>query len=115
MKQLRRKVIIREYDFNRIMNSALKLYDSIEFEPITLNQLKQEHLFKILSGTKLPQPMYGEYTYPRNYLYEMRNYLYNTDYAEWFSKYDEDGYMYIQSKRNAPESILGWAIFEYKY
>jgi hypothetical protein len=45
----------------------------------------------------------------------MQNYLYDKNYVDWFSKYDDDGYMYIQSKRNAPESILGWATVEYDY
>ncbi len=114
-KYLRRRVIIREYDFLKIQNRSLKFYDTAEFEPITLDQLKHEHLLKVLSGADLPKPMYGEYHYPRNYLYEMRNYLYDEHYVDWFSKYDADGYMYIQSQRNKPESMLGWATFEYHY
>ncbi len=115
MKQLRRRIIIRQYDFHRIQGGARQLYDSVNFEPITLNEIEQEHLFRVLNGTKLPEPAYGEYHYPRNYLYAMQNYLYDKNYVDWFSKYDEDGYMYIQSRRNAPESMLGWATFEYDY
>ena len=115
-KYLRRRVIIREYDFLKIYNYSLKLYDSAEFEPITLKQLEHEHLLKVISGTKLPQPLYhGEYHYPKNYLYEMSNFLYDRKYVDWFSKYDADGYMYIQSRPNRPESMLGWATFEYNY
>lgn len=116
MKHLRRRVIIREYDFLKIRSHARKLWDSVEFEPITLKELEHEHLLKVLAGVSLPKAAAGgEYIYPRTYLYEMRNYLYDENYVGWFSKYDEDGYMYIQSKKNAPESMLGWATFEYDY
>ncbi len=115
MKYLRRRILIRQYDFHRIQNRAQQVYDSVSFEPITLKEIEHEHLFRVLNGTKLPEPMYGEYHYPRNYLYAMQNYLYDKNYVDWFSNYDDDGYMYIQSKRNAPESMLGWATFEYDY
>lgn len=114
-KLLKRRVIIRQYDYLKIQNRARQVYDRTDFEPITLKELEHEHLLKVLSGARLPKPMYGEYYYPRNYLYEMANYLYDKNYVDWFSKYDADGYMYIQSKRNAPESMLGWATFEYDY
>lgn len=115
MKHLRRKIIIRQYDFHRIQSRARQVYDTVSFESITLKEIEHEHLLRVLNGTKLPEPMYGEYHYPRNYLYAMQNYLYDKSYVDWFSNYDDDGYMYIQTKRNAPESMLGWATFEYDY
>jgi len=115
VKHLRRKIIIRQYDFHRIQSRARQVYDTVSFEPITLKEIEHEHLLRVLNGTKLPEPMYGEYHYPRNYLYAMQNYLYDKSYVDWFSNYDDDGYMYIQTKRNAPESMLGWATFEYDY
>jgi hypothetical protein len=118
MKHLRRRIIIREYDFCRIQSSARQLYDDVNFEPVTLKEIEQEHFFKILSG-KYQEPKIRntifEYDHPRNFLYEMSDYLYDKKYVDWFSKFDQDGYMYIQSKRNAPESMLGWATFEYDY
>lgn len=116
MKHLRRRVIIRQYDYHRVQNSALKVYNRTDFEPITLQELEHEHLLKVLSNVDLPvPPPYLDLTYPKTYLYRMQNYMYNKEYVNWFSEYDEDGYMWIQAKRNTPASMLGWATFEYDY
>ena len=117
MKHLRRRVIMRQYDYiKHLKNFVPVFYDSSDFEPITLEELKKEHMFLLLKNSaslsKLDQI---DYEYPRNYLAAMSDWLYNRDYVNWFSEYDEDGYLWIQARSNTPSSILGWATFESDY
>jgi len=123
-KQLRRRVIIREYDYNKVVDRALpSLYHKANFVPITLKELEQEHLLMVLSehpSQKLPmrRRYKGDdpcYQYPKNYLWEMQDILYNKSYVDWFSEYDKDGYMWIQARKNTPRTLLGWGTFEYNY
>lgn len=129
MKKLRRRIIIRQYDYQKLAHEAIPgLYDSSTFVPITLKELEQEHLMRVLSETQsaylnsVPKrkKWVGDdddtyYKYPRNFLWQMQDYLYDKKYIDWFSEYDEDGYLWIQSKKNAPRTVLGWGEFEYNY
>lgn len=124
VKKLRRRVIIRQYDYLKLAHQAIPgLYDASSFVPITLKELEHEHLMMVLSekpSTKfLVRSDYNidkrDYEYPRNYLWEMQNSLYNKSYVDWFSEYDEDGYMWIQARKNTPKTLLGWGEFEYYY
>lgn len=117
MKHLRRRVIMRQYDYVKHHGSFVpSYYSASNFVPITLKELEQEYLFKILDGTlDAGQFKKINFEYPKNYLQAMGDYLYKRDYVNWFSEYDEDGYMWIQARANTPSSILGWAIFELDY
>ncbi len=130
MKKLKRQIIIRQYDYDKMISRALpSLYHRAEFTPITLTELEQEHLMKVLSDDN-PQyrnqrpkgkPRWKDsrdeeyYQYPRNFLWYMQDYLYDKNYVDWFSDYDEDGYMWIQARKNTPRTLLGWGTFEYTY
>jgi hypothetical protein len=117
MKKLRRRVIIRQYDYHKVVKRAVpKLYTECSFVPITLKELEQEHLLKVLANEKLPEPpAWLQLKYPKQYLYAMKDYLYDEHYVDWFSEYDENGYMWIQAKKGGPETMLGWATFEVEY
>ena len=119
-KKLVRTVIVRQYDYNKMAKYAVPwLYSYSEFTPITIKELEQQHIMNILSDDKKSNLYIDEYKpyyqYPRNFLWEMRNNLYDKKYVDWFSDYDELGYMWIQARKNTPRTLLGWGTFEYNY
>lgn len=124
MKHLCRRIIIRQHDYTNMVKRAIPtLYHTSSFEPITLKELEQEYILSLLSEKKsqmllVPNQYKGDekyYQYPQSYLWQMQNRLYNKSYVDWFSEYDKDGYMWIQSRKNTPKTLLGWATFEYDY
>jgi hypothetical protein len=125
MKHLRRRIIIRQYDYTDMVKRAIPTwYHTSSFEPITLKELEQEYLLALLSEKKSQMllapsrycpPNEQYYQYPQSYLWQMQNFLYDKNYVKWFSEYDEDGYMWIQARKNTPKTLLGWATFEYDY
>ena len=117
MKHLRRRVIMRQYDYVKHHGSFVpSYYSASNFVPITLKELEQEYLLKILNGTIDEERIKKiNFEYPKNYLQAMSDYLYKQEYIQWFSEYDEDGYMWIQARANTPRSVLGWATFELDY
>lgn len=120
LRTLRRKVIIREYDFDKIKSYALStgkyqdeytLYDRADFVPFTKQSLEQEYMMKLL-GDKTKKGFAKPAEYPANWLYEMRDYLYNEKYVQYHPEYDDDGYIYLQARNNTPRTRIGWGIFE---
>ncbi len=123
IRTLRRKVIIREYDFNRVrdqafaplamMGSLETLYDRAEFTPISQDSLEKLKVVEILKGkqTKLSEVAL-DLKRPAILVAQLRDYLYNDKYYQWKVTVDEDGYVCVQARKNTPKSRLGWAIFE---
>jgi len=114
---LRRRVIIRRYDYDRMVTEALgqfcghTIYDRAYFEPLTRDMLEKQSLLQLLKGkdnwTKFqPTP------YPMNMLSQFRDYLYDRKYLNWRAQWDDAGVMWIQSRKNTPRTELGWALFE---
>lgn len=115
---LRRKVIIREYDYNKVRGEAIgdigflkwgSLYDRAEFTPLTLEGLEQANVVDILKGK---EKKYKALQHPNLMLHYLRDHLYNEKYADWNIEYDEDGQLWIQARKNTPRTRLGWGIFE---
>ena len=56
MKVLRRRCVIREYDFKKVRGEALStcygyaLYDRAEFIPLSKDNMQQEYLMSVLKG-----------------------------------------------------------------
>lgn len=121
IRTLRRKVIIREYDYQRLRKEAFMplatmgivdtLYDRAEFTPFTKDQLSQEYLLKVL-GSKTFKNSSRPTQHPANWLYDMRDYLYSSKYIDYHPEYDEEGYVWVQARKNTPRTRLGWAVFE---
>lgn len=115
-KTLRRKVIIREYDFERVKVQAFKplglknsLYDRAEFVPFNTAELEKENMICLLKDKENP---FRPTEIPQTFLFNVKDYLYNSNYVTWNSEYDDKGYIWIQARKNTPKSILGWGIFE---
>lgn len=124
MKVLRRKIIIREYDFNKIKTKATAkidrydtLYDRATFTPINKDDLEKEYLIFLLTKdendvTSNPMNSWKPTEFPSSYLWHMKKNLYNEDYARWDCRFDEESYLLVRYNKVTPETKLGWGIFE---
>ncbi len=123
IRTLRRKVIIREYDFERVrdqafaplamMGSIETLYDRAEFTPLNQENLEKLKVLEILKGkqTKLSD-IELDLKRPAILVAQLRDHLYNDKYYQWSVTIDEEGYVCVQARKNTPKSRLGWAVFE---
>ena len=119
-RTFKRRIIIREYDFNRVRDEAFAvvmgqgtLYDRAEFTPLnedSLEKLKLVELLKsknsILANTNLNLEI------PALTLYQLKDYLYSEKYCNWTVTIDEDGFLCVQARKNTPKSRIGWGVFE---
>lgn len=121
IKQLRRRVIMRKYDYDRKLRHAEELYDTCTFEPYLRKTLEQEYIQRVLANT-LPDT--GSYGMPRDPVFDQGTYhllrsqydrLYNTKYLNAHLEEDDQGAIWIWYRSNTPRSILGLATFEYTY
>ncbi len=115
-KILRRKCIIRQYDFLKVKarDPLNLLYDTYDFTPFTKRSLDQEMMWADLSGKELNRRWWDAEP-PKVYISGFRDYLYDTNYLNWNIWYDDSEYICIQARKNTPESFLGWGIFTKEY
>ena len=119
-RTLRRKVIIREYDFEKVQIDALEssygghaLYDRVTFIPLNQDTLEKLKLQEILKGKTGPiTETNWELTSPALLVYQLRDYLYDDRYYDWQVTTDQDGFLCVQSRKNTPKTRLGWGVFE---
>ncbi len=118
LRTLKRKVIIREYDFVKVKEQATglyfdgtALYDRVSFYPINRDNLEKENLLRILKNPDKTNP-FKPTEVPALLLFNIKDYLFNQKYIEWNAEYDNDGYIWVQARKNTPRSRLGWGIFE---
>lgn len=122
LRVLKRKVIIREYDFNKIKESALNiglyadncaLYDRVEFTPLDRDTLEKIQLQEILRGKHSAiAEVEVDLEKLARLLYQLKDHLYDEKYCVWNPSVDEDGYICVQARRNTPKTRLGWGVFE---
>ena len=123
IRTLRRKVIIREYDFNKVRDQAFAplacmgildtLYDRAEFIPLNQDNLEKLKVVEILKGKHSTlKDIRWENTMPSRLVAQFKDYLYNTRYYDWQVTIDEEGFICVQARKNTPKSRLGWGIFE---
>jgi hypothetical protein len=122
LRVLRRKVIIREYDYNKLVQETsmpLKvgdhkpLYDRSNFLPLSQSNLEKLKVVEILKGKQSPITEVSlNLENPALLLYNLKDHLYNQKYFEWNVDVDSDGYICVQARKNTPKSRLGWAVFE---
>ena len=120
-RTLKRKVIIREYDFNKVRDQAFAplacmgildtLYDRAEFIPLTKNDLEIQNLVHVIKKGQDDNPLKPTGV-PAAFLYNAKDYLYSAKYIDYHPEYDEDGYIWVQARKNTPRTRLGWGIFE---
>lgn len=113
MRVLKRKVIIREYDFNKVKSQAVGLYDRMSFAPINQDTLEKIKLQEILKGKTGPiTEINWSLGLPAILLYQLKDYLYDTQYYNWNPSIDDEGYICVQARRNTPKTRIGWGVFE---
>jgi len=117
---LRRRVIIREYDFKKVRDYALgtgiyqdqfTLYDRVTFLPLSEDQLEKIKLENILRGKIQPWNEIPSIDPPRNLLRHLKDMLYDEKYINWDTTI-EDGFIYVQARKNTPKTMIGLGIFE---
>lgn len=116
MRTLRRKVIIREYDYAKVAQQATcgSLYDRVQFIPLDQAGLEKAQVIEILQGktsTPLIKTDWND-SIPAMMLYNLRDYLYDKRYTDWRVTIDEGGFICVQARKNTPCSRLGYGIFE---
>lgn len=106
---LKRRCIIREYDFKNILKKDPDriLYDTYEFVPFTKLRLEQEAMWHAIKGVMVRDWIIENP--PRSNLRRLQESLYDKRYLSWDSWFDNDGYVVIQARKNAPQTRLGWA------
>ena len=123
VRTLRRKVIIREYDFNKVRDQAFaplsymgildSLYDRASFLPLNQDNLEKLKVEEILRGkATVLKSVDWNLKMPAILVAQLKDYLYNTRYYDWQVTIDEEGYLCVQARKNTPKSRLGWGIFE---
>lgn len=121
LRTLKRKVIIREYDFDKVKSQALgnlvfdgmALYDRVSFLPLNSDNLEKLKLQEILRGKTGPlTEIDPDRTVPALLLYQLKDYLYDNRYYDWNVTLDEEGYLCVQARKNTPKSRIGWGVFE---
>jgi len=123
IRTLKRKIIIREYDFNKVREQAFaplacmgvldSLYDRASFVPLSQHNLEKLKVEEILKGKpNIFKDINIDLKMPSLLIAQMRDYLYNTKYYDWRITVDEEGYLCVQARKNTPKSRLGWGVFE---
>lgn len=123
IRTLKRKVIIREYDYKKIQTAAttvgiyadnVALYDRVTFTPLTQEALEKLKVIEILKGKKHSPLIAAEWNndVPRMILFQLKDYLYNERYVDWQVTVDSEGYLCVQARKNTPRGRIGWGIFE---
>ena len=80
-----RKTLIRLDDLPKFIRATRKLYDSVEFDPITEVETLQD-------------------------IYDLSGRFYSEKYNDWMIRIDWAGQCFIKTSKNAPESIMGWVV-----
>ena len=117
MKTLKRTVIIRDADLEKLLKRAIKLYDRVDIEPMTYRGLQQENLIAKLkaphdSTIPLIRPLPDVY---EDMLYREQT-MYDRKYMNWQFTVDyPDGQIWVQSKINQPRQQLFRVVFERDY
>ena len=118
MKTVKRTIIIRERDLLDLMYKTIRkgLFDRIDVEPLTYQEIQNEILLDTLKGDA---PRVGWHTrLPDVYetlMYKEGN-LYNKKYLEWFLTMDyPEGQIYVQSRTDQPREPLHRVTFEKDY
>lgn len=121
LRTLKRKVIIREYDFNKVAEDATEtrydghaLYDRVSFLPLNQENLEKLKVVELLKGKEHTPLVKSDWNdnIPAMLLYQLKDYLYDNRYYDWRVTIDGEGYLCVQSRKNTPKTRLGWGVFE---
>ena len=118
MKTFKKVIVIRERDLTDLMYKTIRknLFDRIDVEPLTYQEIQNEILLDTLKGKEPPRSWYT--TLPDVYetlMYKEGN-LYNKQYLSWMLTMDYPaGQIYVQSRTGQPVDPLHRVTFEKDY
>jgi hypothetical protein len=105
----KRRLIIRESDFEKFSKSLKKDYQSVSFTPLTKQYFEKRATYFALKSKQYLADQYAHYEYPANMLGRLTGFnLHNRQYPFWLVKYNEAGHMVIRAGLRQPESNLGF-------
>jgi hypothetical protein len=111
----KRRLIIRELDFNKLPKSLTKNYESVTFTPFTRHWFEKRVTYYSLKSKGYLARQYLHYEYPESLLKRMTGVeFYKREYIYWLCKYDEQGELRIRAGLGQPESRLGFVTFKEK-
>jgi len=116
MKTYKRTIIIRERDLCSLMYKTIKkgLFDRIDVEPLTYQEIQNEILIDTLKGTPTRKWSVLPDVY-ETLMYKEGN-LYNKQYLSWLLTMDyPNGQIYVQSRSGEPTDPLHRVTFEKDY
>ena len=104
----KRRIIIREYDYDKVLKELEKAYDSVSFAPLKKEYFERRATYFALKGKQYLADQYSFYEYPNSMLSRLTNVkLHNRNYPTWLVKFDADDYLTIRAGLRQPESRLG--------
>ena len=115
MKLLRRKILMREYDYNKRLDQSNALYHRVMFEPVTADDLEKLHLIHILKHGSVKKSYFSRDEAAKLLLWKVKDYLFTDKYISWVLPEYEDGFIWTQARKSTPKTRLGWAIYEMDY
>jgi hypothetical protein len=105
----KRRIIIRELDFEKYSKSMIKNCQSVSFTPLTKNYFEKRATYFALKNKGYLADQYAHYEYPANMLNRLTGFkLYNYNYPSWLVRYTDSGNMVIRAGLRQPESNLGF-------
>lgn len=113
--KIKRRLIIRENDFQKLPKGVLNQYESVKFTPFTREWFEKRVTYFSLKGKGYLARQYLHYEYPESLLRRMTGFSFHKKkYQYWLCRYDSDGQLQIRAGLGQPESRLGFATFKEK-
>ena len=104
----KRRIIIREYDYDKKLKELEREYASVSFTPLKKEYFERRSTYFALKGKQYLADQYSFYEYPNSMLSRFTNLkLHNRNYPTWLVKFDADDYLTIRAGLRQPESRLG--------
>ena len=105
----KRRIIIREADFDKLKNKLSKEYQNVTFTPLTQNYFEKRVTYYALKGKNYLADQFAHYPWPANLLGRLTGFkLHDRRYPSWLVRYNSTGEMTIKAGLRQPESVLGF-------
>lgn len=105
----KRRLIIRESDFDKLQKQFAKQCQQVTFTPFTKGYFEKRVTYYALKGKAYLADQFAHYEYPANMLGRLTGFkLHNRQYPSWLVKYNSNDEMTIKAGLRQPESRLGF-------
>lgn len=105
----KRRIIIRESDFDLLKKKLAKEYQQVTFTPLTKNYFEKRVTYYALKGKGYLADQFAHYEYPANMLGRLTGFkLHDRRYPVWLVRYNSSGEMAVKASLRQPESRVGF-------